>query len=240
MYCYFICLAIYYIIHTSSLESKEVFDALSGSFKVSPKLFEDFPSHFHVRLLDDIGPRVVEADGLCRRQSCMARSCPGCQSSQRCIYQVHRLFFPAESWRKAAVAFVVQFIISIRRHGPVPLGGHFFQVVPGESGEILVEVAQRLSSDIVHAHLATDHIEDHPGDKLNPDGEVINTSAALAHPGPHVKPGGEGDGVNDHLAGGKSLTPTSLLQTLLVPLRQHLFQETLKEDPVVVDHVYVL
>ena len=51
-----------------------------------------------------------------------------------------------------------------------------------------------------------------PGDKLNPDGEVINASAALqkmwgrsekdnlAHPGPHVKPRGEGDGVDDHLA----------------------------------------
>merc|ERR1712108_14768 len=241
MYCYFICLAIYYIIHTSSLVIKEVFDALSGSFKVSPKLFEDFPSHFYVRLLDDIGPRVVEADDLHVVDNLVwLVHAPVVKAAKDVFTRSIDCSSQQKVGEKQLVAFVVQFIISIRRHGPVPLGGHFFQVVPGESGEILVEVAQRLSSDIVHAHLATDHIEDHPGDKLNPDGEVINTSTALAHPGPHVKPGGEGDGVNDHLAGGKSLTPTSLLQTLLVPLRQHLFQETLKEDPVVVDHVYVL
>merc|ERR1711974_366002 len=116
MYCYFICLAIYYIIHTSSLVIKEVFDALSGSFKVSPKLFEDFPSHFYVRLLDDLHVVdnlvwLVHVPVVKAAKDVFTRSID-CSSQQKV-------------GEKQLVAFVVQFIISIRRHGPVPLGGHF-------------------------------------------------------------------------------------------------------------------
>jgi len=156
---------------------------------------------FYVRLLDDIGPLVVEADDLHVVDNLVwLVHVPVVKAAKDVLTRSIDCSSQQKVGEKQLVAFVVQFIISIRRHGPVPLGGHFFQVVPGESGEILVEVAQRLSSDVVHPHLATDHIEDHPGDKLNPDGEVINTSAALAHPGPHVKPRGEGDGVDDHFA----------------------------------------
>jgi len=105
-----------------------------------------------------------------------------------------------EVWEEQLVALVVQFVVTVRGHGPVPLRGHLLQSVSFKTRKVLIEVAQRLSSDIVDTHLTADHIEDHPRDQLNPNGEVINASTALAHPRPHVKPRGQWHRVHNHLA----------------------------------------
>merc|ERR1711983_702964 len=103
------------------------------------------------------------------------------------------------------VALVVKLVISIGSSSLESLFSCLLQLLSLETGKLLIELLEGLLADGVPALPGHDHVEQHLGQQLHPDGEVIHASSPAEEPGPHVEPVLEADAGDRHLVGPERL-----------------------------------